>query len=124
MITDQRVSKGIKQRIDRGEFVGRTPLGYDRNSDGDLVINESESDIVRLIYDMYYNRGMGLHEIARELNNKNITRKKGHIFYANNVDRVLKCPTYFGKLRYRGKLYPGKHEALFEEGQFKIPGGD
>ena len=43
----------IEQRFSRGIFLTPKLLGYDKDEDGNLVINESEADTVRLCYYLF-----------------------------------------------------------------------
>lgn len=56
----------IDRRFSRGLFLTPALLGYDQNEDGNLVVNESEAQTVRVIYYLYLN-GFSYTEIAELL---------------------------------------------------------
>lgn len=56
----------IEQRFSRGIFLTPKLLGYDKDEDGNLVINESEADTVRLCYYLFLS-GFPTSEIAEIL---------------------------------------------------------
>ncbi len=58
-----------------GIFLTPTLLGYDHDEDGNLVINEAEAKIVRLIFMMYLN-GCTCQEIADTLTELECETKK------------------------------------------------
>lgn len=118
---DEKTVKGIRQRIERGEFVGRTPWGYIRDDEGNLIIEPKAAEIVVDIYDRYYNGDEDYHEIARNLNNEGILRWGKYKFHAVTVKRILEAIVYRGKLSYKGEIYPGNHEAIIKE-EFTMPG--
>lgn len=47
------MNASIEMRFKRGIFLTPTLLGYDHDEDGNLIINEEEAKIVRLIFFMY-----------------------------------------------------------------------
>lgn len=49
----EAMNASIEMRFRRGIFLTPPLLGYDQGEDGDLVINEKEASIVRLIFFMY-----------------------------------------------------------------------
>lgn len=59
---------GIRRRFEQGKVtVNHTKfMGYDKDEEGNLVINEKQAKIVRRIYTNYLN-GKGPNRIAREL---------------------------------------------------------
>lgn len=46
-------------------------MGYDKDENGNLIINEEQAETVRLIYDKYL-RGRNYFSIAKELNEAEI----------------------------------------------------
>lgn len=53
----------IEHRFSRGIFLTPELLGYDKDEDGNLVINEEEAETVKVIYYLYLN-GFSISEIA------------------------------------------------------------
>ena len=53
----------IEHRFSRGMFLTPELLGYDKDEDGNLVINEDEAETVKAIYYLYLN-GFSISEIA------------------------------------------------------------
>jgi DNA invertase Pin-like site-specific DNA recombinase len=47
------MNSSIEMRFRRGIFLTPPLLGYDRDEDGNLIINEEEAKTVRLIFFMY-----------------------------------------------------------------------
>jgi len=109
----ERVKNKIATSKEQGLWMGGTlPLGYDVK-DKELIINEKEAKIVRLIFERYLElRSMA--ELARELNSQGY-RTKSDIFKKATVRRIITNPIYTGKIRHYEKQYEGKHEAIVEE---------
>jgi len=101
-----------------------------KRKDTELVINESEAEIVRTIFSMY-SEGNGYKAIANDLNKFGYTTKRGNPFSVNVIKDILKNPVYIGKIRYNGLqnwsekrrrhknpnplLVDGIHEAIIEQ---------
>ena len=120
--TSQRVTDAIKAKNENNEYAGGRPAyGYMLYDTGkitkkgkvkkDLKINESEAWIVRDIFDMYVNKGMGSLSIAEELNTNPIYKGKNRPFKRNGIEkigrfrqstiiRMIQNPTYTGRQRY------------------------
>jgi site-specific DNA recombinase len=78
---------------------GRVPpriFGYDRIDNFTLEINEEEAKVVKLIYELYIDKGMGSRGIALELSNRNIPVKYGGRWYPKAVRRILTDSIYYG----------------------------
>src|SRR5699024_11921897 len=92
-----------------------------------LIINQKEAEIVKLIFEMYAG-GKGLKAIANYLNKAGHRTKKGRYFSINGIATILDNVIYNGKnswlkvenwdpKRRKGKnpksiSVEGKHEAL------------
>jgi len=64
----ENITWGIRRRFEQGKLhINHTKfLGYDKNKDGNLVINEKQAKIVRRIYTEFFD-GKGACRIARDL---------------------------------------------------------
>lgn len=85
-----------KKRMESGDFNCCTPAyGYDR-SDGQLVINQAEADVIRRIFDMYL-QGMGMQAIASRLASEKVPRKYGYQKWSYlTVRYILNNERYIG----------------------------
>lgn len=57
------MNSSIEMRFKRGIFLTPVLLGYDQDENGDLIINEKEAAVVRLIFFLYL-YGYSIQEIA------------------------------------------------------------
>jgi len=89
---------------------GHPPYGYDVNlQDGKfiLVINKTESRIVKQIYHWFVVDGMAIRVIAKELNemgvptsSKPINGRRAKAWGGTTVRKILTNETYIGQWRY------------------------
>lgn len=89
--------KGLKENALKCKFNGGIPpLGYDVDKDtGKYIINEMESKIVRLIFNMYAD-GHSYQDISSHLNNRGYKTKRGSNFAKNSLHDLLKNERYLG----------------------------
>ncbi|MEE8435660.1 MAG: recombinase family protein, partial [bacterium] len=76
----------------KGERVGHHPFGFTYQNK-QLVAVENELKIVELIRD-HRNQGYSYHKIAKYLNDRKISSKRGGIWYAETVKTVYQNTIY------------------------------
>ena len=89
---------GIRRRFEQGRlFINATKfLGYDKNQNGNLVINEKQAKIVRRIYTEFLD-GKGANRIARELERDRVQNWNGKAkWYENSIRKMLTNEKYMG----------------------------
>lgn len=85
---------------------GKPPLGYDIDRDTlKLVINETEAEIVKLIFRRFGEDGYSYAEIVDELNNKGYRTKRGNPFKKNSLTDLLKNEKYIGVYTYNKAIH-------------------
>jgi len=77
------------------------PLGYDKDEDGRLAINESEAKLVRRIFKTY-SREKSMPQVAFKLNKEGIPTKKGNKWNARATRDILTNELYIGKYKVAG----------------------
>ncbi|QBK25507.1 recombinase family protein [Ureibacillus thermophilus] len=115
--TSIRVKEAKKQLGEQGFFQGGTaPIGYKivetnqphwKNKDRrlkELVPDEMESKMIKLIFHLYVNKQMGYRKIADYLNEHGFRTRDGSIFVVSTIQRILSNPIYIGYKRYKSAL--------------------
>lgn len=120
--TSERTKFGMVGAVKKGHFVGRPPIGYDKE-DKKLVINDIESEVVRRIFDLYI-KGMAANAITKLLNEEKILNRK---WIPTLVDRILSNEIYIGNYVHRKTIkgeepqkFIGVAPAIIEEEVFNI----
>lgn len=87
----------IQKKFARGDVMINTNrfLGYDKDKDGNLIINEKEAEIVRMIFRMYLG-GDGTFRIAKKLNELGIPTVTGKQWHETTIRGMLKNEKYKG----------------------------
>ena len=89
---------GIRRKFEQGKVsINCTKfLGYDKDEDGNLAINEKQAKIVRRIYTDYLD-GKGTNRIARELEDEGITGWNGKAkWYESTIRKIISNEKYKG----------------------------
>lgn len=90
------MNASIEMRFRRGIFLTPILLGYDHDEDGNLVINEEEAKIVKLIFMMYLN-GCTCQEIADTLTELGCMTKKGNTVWSpGSILQILQNERHCG----------------------------
>ena len=103
---------GIKQRAASGtsKLYNRKCYGYTNASDGSLIIEKSEEEIVKMIFDMYL-QGNSVIGIVSELERLGIKSPTGKDKWCKRtIDVMLSNEKYTGNVRL---LNDGKHDAHY-----------
>jgi site-specific DNA recombinase len=89
---------GIRRRFEQGKVAVNHAkfLGYDKDENGELVINEEQAKIVRRIYTDYL-EGKGPNRIARELEDEGVPNWNGKAkWYESSIRKMLSNEKYKG----------------------------
>lgn len=89
---------GIRRRFEQGRlFINTTKfLGYDKDKNGNLVINKKQAEIVRRIYREFLD-GKGANRIARDLEKDRVPNWQGKAkWYESSIRKMLTNEKYMG----------------------------
>lgn len=92
----ERLKFGFRQAIKNGHVLGNDRLwGYNKK-DCKLTINEEEAVIIRRIFDLYANQGLGVRTISKILYDEGYTSRQGNTFNVLTIRHILCNPKYKG----------------------------
>lgn len=89
---------GIRKRFEQGKIIvnHKKFLGYDKDEDGNLIINEEQAKIVRRIYQEYL-EGKGTNRIAKDLEKDKVPKWDGSFkWYEGSIKKMLQNEKYKG----------------------------
>ena len=84
--------------------------GYKHNAEGRLVIDEEEAEMIRLIFDCYVNKNMGLHKICNTLLECGYLNHNGKPFTCGNISDIIHNPKVTGSVYFNTRRYDSKLE--------------
>ncbi len=111
-IIKRRLKRGTKKSIEEGCYLANAPFGYKNtvvNKKHTLEIVESEAEIVRMIFDMYVNKGMGCQTIAYAVNAMGVKPRRADSFSRTSIMFILKNNVYIGKIVWDKKTHIRKN---------------
>ena len=120
---------GTRSRLSRrkGKWTGGTvPLGYD-GKDKKLVVNKTEAETVRTIFQLYLElksfstlvADLDRRGIVTKRRSTRVTKYQGGIpFGYGPLAYFLKNRIYLGEVHHGGKWFEGEHEAIVDRATF------
>lgn len=120
-IAGERIRDKIAASKAKGMWMGgNVPLGYDA-IDRKLVINESEAETVRDIFDSYSRLG-SVRSLKTDLDRRGIVTKRrkgasgflggGKPFSRGALYNLLQNRIYAGQIAHRGEIFDGQHDRI------------
>ena len=124
-VTAERIRDKIAQSKAKGIWMGGpVPLGYDLG-DRELLVNPTEAELVRVIYELYLEKG-SVRALKAELDRTGMRSKVRHQksgrvtgggpFSRGHLYCLLATPITLGKVPHKGKLHVGRRQAIIDEG--------
>lgn len=108
-----RMKNGKHVAVSKGKWHGGFVYGYNNNGNGQLIVNNHESEIVKRIFHMKKRQHKTYLKIADCLNAESIRTKLGGRWHASTIRAIIKNPIYKGKIRFGDKTYDGLHPSMF-----------
>lgn len=108
------VREGMRRRAVHGQALGRPPYGYEVGSEGRLEVVPGEAVVVRYIFELYLERGLGLRRIVQQLNGEGYRTRRDKPWSMVSIRDILRNRVYTGTYRRLGVSVPNNHEALIE----------
>ena len=96
-------------------------IGYDRNHNKEIIINENEALVVRMIFDLYI-QGYSQQRIADHLNSNGYKTKAGNIdYYEGAIAGILNNEKYTGNALLQKTINKGVGSKISIRRQDKLP---
>src|SRR4051812_20394915 len=124
----ERVRDKVAASRRKGKWTGGSvPLGYDAK-DKKLIINQSEAETVRTIFQLYLKLGsfgrlvaeLDRRKIVTKRRNTKVAKYQGGIpFTYGPLSYLLRNRVYLGQTHHGGKWYAGEHDAILDQTTFE-----
>jgi len=117
----ENVKWGIRKRYKEGTIRINTSrfLGYDKDNNGKIIINEAEAKIVKMIFNLYIS-GLSYKEISNHLKENNIKNGRGVVVWQPaNIMNILKNEKYCGDVLLQKRVTVDylSHKSVINTGQ-------
>jgi site-specific DNA recombinase len=106
------VKRGIRAKLEKGEWPNCAPFGYDNNITSHLVEINQEAPHVIEMFRLYATSGYGIRELSNIMYEKGMRTRGGEKVGKTKIHVMLTNPFYYGMMVKDGIYYPGKHEPL------------
>ena len=116
----EKVRSAMRRKAVRGEVLGRPPYGYRVGPRSRLELVPEEAVVVRYIFRLYLQEGMGIRKIAGQLNDENIPTRRGGKWSMVTIRDLLRNRAYLGTYSRFGVKVPGSHPALVSADDFRL----
>lgn len=106
-IITKRLRRGLQMSIQDGCYVANAPYGYRKtvvDRKPSLEIYEPEAKFVRMMFELYA-KGYGCVAVARHVNALGARPHRSAEFSRNSVAKILRNPTYIGKIVWNQKKH-------------------
>ncbi len=111
----EEVKKGQKAKVEEGWLPVRPPLGYatiGEKGHKTHVIDTTEAPHIKKMFELYSTGNYSLKKLSDDLYNNGFRSKSGKKVGKSTLHRLLGDPFYYGRFRWKGKEYAGKHEPI------------
>jgi site-specific DNA recombinase len=113
------VRAAMRRKAVKGEALGRPPFGYRVGLRHRLEPVPDEAALVRYIYRLYTQEGLGIRLIARRLNEEGYRTRRDGAWSMVTIRDILRNRSYLGTYSRFGVRVPGSHPALIAPEDFR-----
>ena len=118
-VTGERIRDKIAASKKKGMWMGGIPpLGY-KKENKKLVVEENESQKVKLIYEKYLEL-KSVPKLMEWLKKENIRTRADKEFYKGELYHMLSNKIYIGKIIHKENVYEGEHNGIIDEITFEM----
>ena len=127
----EEVRKGQNEKIFSGWLPTTPPIGYKTIGEKGHKIHVVDKDIAPYIKEMFSLYATGNYStvaLVSKMFDLGLRSRAGATVVKSQIHKILSEPFYYGKFRWKGNLYPGKHEPiitmeLFDQVKLKMTRG-
>jgi len=121
--------RGLKAKVEKGWLPGVAPLGYLNNKyrekgEKDIIKDPERFQLVRKMWDLMLSREYTppkIVEIANEewgFRTRKFKKQGARPLSRSMIYKIFADPFYCGMIRFKGELYPGKHDPMVSAEEF------
>jgi site-specific DNA recombinase len=74
--------------------------------------------LVKRMFELYATGNYSLVKLVEVMYKEGLRTKKGNMLVKSRMASLLSHPFYYGKIRWNGRLYDGKHQSLISKELF------
>jgi len=114
------IRRGIRQKLRRGEFPGKPPVGYANEPRlRTIVVDEEKAPLVRQMFEAYATGTHTLQSLRDLIISWGLLSINGKTPALSKLTKTLSNPFYIGLFRYNGELHEATHETFIPRDLFE-----
>ena len=115
----ENVKRGLRQKIRRGEWPGKPPIGYINNlATKKIEIDKNKATKIRKFFELYSTGNYTFQSLANWCHENKLTGFWDKPFSISSSQRTLQNIFYLGLMKYKGELHEGVHEPIISKKLF------
>lgn len=115
----ENTKRGLREKVRRGEFPGRAPIGYLNDyRTRKIIVDRERAPVVKEAFDLYATGTATLDRVRAFFAERGIVSKNGHPFIRAYISQVLSNPFYYGHFCYKGEVHEGNHQPIITKDLF------
>ena len=116
-----RVKRGMKVRMERGEFPGSRPLGFlvdDSVQPHSTRPDPERAPLIRELFERVGRNGLTLDEARNWAKSRGLRSRGGRVLARSEIHFILTNPAYYGMIRTKNGLVQGAHDLIVSKSLF------
>ena len=119
----ENVRRGMRQKLRRGEFPGKPPVGYlNEPRLRTIIVDEPKARLVRRMFEAYASGRYTFDDLHELVTGWGLTSHREQPIARSMLPKLLANPFYVGLFQYSGETHEGSHQPivsreLFEQAQ-------
>src|SRR3989344_1950894 len=115
----ENVKRGLRQKIRRGEWPGRPPIGYINNlATKKIEIDKNKASKIRKFFELYSTGNYTFQSLANLCHQNKLTGFWDKPFSISSSQRTLQNIFYLGLMKYKGEIFEGQHQPIISKKLF------
>jgi site-specific DNA recombinase len=115
----ENVRRGMRQKLRRGEFPGKPPVGYVNEPRlRTIIVDEHKAKLVRRMFEAYATGRYTFDDLHGLVTGWGLTSHREKPIARSMLPRLLANPFYVGLFRFADETHDGAHEPLVSQALF------
>ena len=115
----ENIKRGQRQKVRNGIWPKLAPLGYLNDKVTRAIAPDPvKAPLVAKAFELYATGTYTLKRLREKINELGLEGLHHRLLSVSNYQYILKNPIYYGVIRYKGELYPAKHEPIITKALF------
>ncbi len=115
----ENVCRGMRQKVRRGEFPGKPPIGYlNEPRFRTIIVNEPKAKLVRRMFEAYSTGRYSLEKLHALVKSWGLTSHRKKPLARSMLPLLLSNPFYVGLFRFSGEMHEGSHQPIISQDLF------